>query len=82
MINYNLLRNERKEQYTNLEKIGKTLWNKNRINNYFEFYLKNLDNEDIQYTGKKFDSISLKTIEPIGCLTEKEKELFSVNFSK
>ena len=82
VINYNLLRNERKEQYTNLEKIGKTLWNKNRINNYFEFYLKNLDNEDIQYTGKKFDSISLKTIEPIGCLTEKEKELFSVNFSK
>ena len=47
-----------------------------------EFYLKNLDEDKVQYTGKKFDSITLKSIEPIGCLTDKEKELFSFNFSK
>ena len=82
MINYGLLRNERKEQYSILEKIGKTLWNKNRIKNFFEFYLKNLDMDNVTYTGKKFDSITLKTVEPVGCLTDKEKELFSVNFSK
>ena len=65
-----------------MEKIGKTLWNKNRIKNFFEFYLKNLDMDNVTYTGKKFDSITLKTVEPVGCLTDKEKELFSVNFSK
>ena len=47
-----------------------------------EFYLKNLDEDKVQYSGKKFDSITLKTVEPVGCLTDKEKELFSVNFSK
>ena len=82
IINYHLLRNEKRNNLCGLEKIAKTLWNKNRLKNYMEFYLKNLDEDKIQYTGKKFDSITLKSIEPIGCLTEKEKELFSFNFSK
>ena len=82
IINFHLLRNEKGNALSNLEKIAKTLWNKNRIKNYMEFYLKNLDEDKVQYTGKKFDSITLKSIEPIGCLTSKEKELFSFNFSK
>ena len=82
IINFHLLRNEKRNALSNLEKIAKTLWNKNRIKNYMEFYLKNLDEDKVQYTGKKFDSITLKSIEPIGCLTSKEKELFSFNFSK
>ena len=82
MINYGLLRNEGRNGFSGLEKIAKTLWNNNRIKNYMEFYLKNLDEEKVQYTGKKFDSITLKTIVPLGCLTAKEKELFSLNFSK
>ena len=82
IINYHLLRNEKRNDLCGLDKIAKTLWNKNRIKNYMEFYLKNLDEDKVQYTGKKFDSITLKSIEPIGCLTEKEKELFSFNFSK
>ena len=82
MINYNLLRNEGRNGFSGLEKIAKTLWNKNRMKNYMEFYLKNLDEDKVQYSGKKFDSITLKSIEPIGCLTAKEKELFSLNFLK
>ena len=42
----------------------------------------NLDEDKVQFTGKTFDSITLKSIEPNACLTEKEKELFSLNFSK
>ena len=82
IINYSLLRNEKRKGFFGLEKYAKTLWNKNRVNNYMEFYLKNLDEDKVQYTGKKFDSITLKSIEPIGCLTDKEKELFNLNFTK
>ena len=82
LINLNLLRNERRNDFSGLEKIAKTLWNKHRIKHQMEFYLKNLDQDNVQFTGKTFDSITLKSIEPIACLTEKEKELFSLNFSK
>ena len=82
MINLNLMRNERRNDFLGLEKIAKTLWNKHRIKNQMEFYLKNLDEDKVQFTGKTFDSITLKSIEPNACLTEKEKELFSLNFSK
>ena len=82
IINFNIMRNDRRNIPFGLEKMAKTLWNQNRIKNCMEFYLKNLDDDKIQYTGKKFDSITLKSIEPVGCLTEKEKELFSLNFSK
>jgi hypothetical protein len=82
MINVNLMRSERRNDFLGLEKFAKTLWNKHRIKNQMEFYLKNLDEDKVQFTGKTFDSITLKSVEPNVCLTEKEKELFSFNFSK
>ena len=82
MINLELLRNEGRTEFNNLKKISKTLLNKNRIKNYMEFYLKNLDDNKVNYTGKKFDKITLKSIEPLGCLTDKDKKIFSLNFSK
>ena len=82
LINLNLLRNERRNNFLGLEKIAKTLSNKYSIKNQMEFYLKNLDDDKLQFTGKTFDSITLKSVEPTVCLTEKEKELFSLNFSK
>ena len=46
-----------------------------------EFYSKNLDDDKIQYTGNKFDSITLKSIKLNGKLNQKEKKLFSINFT-
>ena len=82
LINLNLLRNERRNNFLGLEKIAKTVWNQSGFKNQMEFYLKNLDEDKVQFTGKTFDSITLKSVEPTACLTEKEKELFSLNFSK
>ena len=65
----------------NLEKLMKKLSSNQKIKNLMEFYTKNLDDDKIQFTGNKFDSVTLKSIKPIGELTQREKELFNLNFS-
>ena len=82
MINIELLKIEGKNEMNDMKKFSKILLNKNIIKKNMEFYLKNLDDNKINYTGKNFDKITLKSIEPIGNLTDKDKELFSLNFSK
>lgn len=79
IINYSLLKNEKING--NLEKLMKKLSSNQKIKNLMEFYTKNLDDDKIQFTGNKFDSVTLKSIKPIGELTQREKELFNLNFS-
>ena len=76
MINYSLLKNEKING-----NLIKKLSSNQKIKNLMEFYTKNLDDDKIQFTGNKFDSVTLKSIKPIGELTQREKELFSLNFS-
>jgi hypothetical protein len=78
IINYSLLKNEKING--NLEKLMKKLSSNQKIKNLMEFYTKNLDDDKIQFTGNKFDSVTLKSIKPIGELTQREKELFNLNF--
>ena len=91
LINYDLLKNEKNNILfnggggggvkSNLEKLAKKLGNNKKIKNLMEFYTKNLDNDKIQYTGSKFDSVTFKSIKSNGKLNMKEKELFNLNFS-
>ena len=78
IINYSLLKNEKING--NLEKLIKKFSSNQKIKNLMEFYTKNLDDDKIQFTGNKFDSVTLKSIKPIGELTQREKELFNLNF--
>ena len=45
-----------------------------------EFYSKNLDNQSLSDTSRKFDAITFKTIPNTEQLSEKEKKLFSLKF--
>ena len=79
IINYSLLKNEKVNG--NLEKLIKKLSSNRKIKNIMEFYTKNLDDDKIQFTGIKFDSVTLKSIKPIGELTQREKKLFNLNLA-
>ena len=80
IINHNLLKNNKAIKDSKLGEITKKLNTKERINKLMEFYSKNLDNQNIEDTMKKFDGITFKTIENSGKLSEKEKKLFSLKF--
>ncbi len=82
IINYGLIKNEKMIQgVTSLEKLAKALGRNQRLKNMMEFYVKNLDDDRVQFTGNKFDSITLKSIKLNGELSNKEKKLFSFNFT-
>ena len=82
IINYGLIKNEKmNEGNSNLEKLAKKLGKNQRLKNLMEFYVKNLDDDKIQYTGSKFDSITLRSIKLNGKLSPKEKQLFNINFT-
>jgi hypothetical protein len=82
IINYELLKNEKmNEENKSLKNLAKKFGNNQRLKNMMEFYSKNLDDDKIQYTGNKFDSITLKSIKLNGKLNQKEKKLFSINFT-
>ena len=82
IINYELLKNEKmNEENKSLKNLAKKFGNNQRLKKMMEFYSKNLDDDKIQYTGNKFDSITLKSIKLNGKLNQKEKKLFSINFT-
>ena len=81
IINFELLKNEKINEDTNLENLTKKLGKNRRLKNMMEFYTKNLDDDKIQYTGNKFDSVTLKSIKTNGKLNMKEKQLFSINYT-
>ena len=82
IINYELLKNEKiNEGNSNFQKLAKIFGNNKRIKNLMEFYTKNFDDDKIQYTGDKFDSITLKSMKSNGKLNKEEKELFSINLT-
>ena len=80
IINHNLLKNNKGIKDSKLGKITKKLNTKERINKLMEFYSKNLDNQSLSDTSRKFDAITFKTIENTEQLSEKEKKLFSLKF--
>ena len=82
IINYELLKNENmSEGNSNLEKLSKKLGNNKILKKMMEFYTKNLDDDKVQYTGDKFDSITLKSIKTNGKLNMKDRQLFSINLT-
>lgn len=82
VINYGLIKNVKiSGNNPNLEKLIQKLETGPRIKNLLEFYTKNLDNDKVQYSGNKFDSVTLKSIKTNQKLTNKEKQLFSINFT-
>ena len=80
IINHNLLKNNKGTKDSKLEKITKKLNTKEKINKLMEFYSKNLDNQNITDTFRKFDAITFKSILNTEQLSEKEKKLFSLKF--
>ena len=80
IINYELLKNN-KNFSNKLETLAKKFGSKNNIKSLMEFYTLNLDDDKNKYTGKKFDAITLKSIDNPDLLSKSEKELFSLNFS-
>ena len=80
IINHNLLKNNKNIKDSKLEKITKKLNTKEKINKLMEFYSKNLDNQNLSDTFRKFDAITFKTIMNTEQLSEKEKKLFSLKF--
>ena len=80
IINHNLLKNNKGIKDSNLGKFTKKLNTKERINKLMEFYSKNLDNQNVGDTFRKFDGITFKTITNTEKLSEKEKKLFSLKF--
>ena len=82
IINYELLKNGKmNEGRTYLQKLAQKFGNNKKIKNLMEFYTKNFDDDKVQYTGDKFDSITLKSMKSNGQLNEQEKQLFSINLT-
>jgi hypothetical protein len=81
VINYGLIKNENNVgNMTNIIKLLKNSDNGIKIKKFMEFYTKNFDDNKVQYTGNKFDSITLKSFKSKENLTNREKKLFCINF--
>ena len=80
VINYELLKNN-KDWSNKLKILAKKFGPKINIKSLMEFYTLNLDDDKNKYTGKKFDAITLKSVDNTDLLSQSEKELFSLNFS-
>ena len=80
VINYELLKNN-KDLSNKLQMLSRKFGSKNNITSLMQFYLLNLDDDKNKFTGKKFDAITLKSIDSPDLLSKSEKELFSLNFS-
>ena len=76
-INLNLLNNEKFVE-SNLDLVGAI----GKTNKIMEFYSKNLDDITNDGVGSKFDSVTFKTVPKISVMSEKEKEIFKVNFTE
>ena len=80
VINYELLKNN-KDMSNKLQMLSRKFGSKNNITSLMQFYLLNLDDDKNKFTGKKFDAITLKSIDSPDLLSKNERELFSLNFS-
>lgn len=80
VVNQELLKNSEPSE-KKLQKFLKKIGKMNKIQNLMEFYNKNLDEDIIEYSGRKFDNITYKSIPMTAKLTKKEKEIFGVNFN-
>ena len=78
IINHNLLKDSQTLKESKMGEITKKLNTKERIKKLMEFYSKNLDNQELGNTYRKFDGITFKSIKSPDNLSEKEKKLFSL----
>ena len=82
VINYGLIKNEKnKGNITNVMRLLRKFEISPNIKKLMEFYTKNFDDNKVQYTGKKFDSITLKSMKSNGNLTNREKKIFCLDFT-